>query len=72
MAMLVHCPNPACKASCSVAEANSGGPVRCPKCHKPFVVKPTADWHRSDTDGQPSSNVNPFPVLPAESAVTES
>ena len=67
MAMLVQCPNPACKASCSVAEANSGGPVRCPKCDKPFVVKPTVDAQKGDTNKHPpSSNVNPFPVLPAE------
>ncbi len=67
MAMLVQCPNPACKASCSVAEANSGGPVRCPKCDKPFVVKPTVDAQKGDTNKHPpASNANPFPVLPAE------
>ena len=67
MAMLVQCPNPACKASCSVAEANSSGPVRCPKCLKPFMVKPTFEGQKDDTKkGKPSPNANPFPVLPAE------
>ncbi len=67
MAMLVQCPNPACKASCSVAEANSGAPVKCPKCNKPFLVKPTVDGQKRDTNNnQPASNANPFPVLPAE------
>ena len=65
MAILVQCP--ACKASCSVADANSGGPVRCPKCLKPFVVKPTFDAQKNDTKkSKPSPNVNPFPILPAE------
>ncbi len=67
MAVLVQCPNPACKTTCSVAEVNSGGPVRCPKCLKPFVVKPTAAWQKGDTNhSQPASSANPFPVLPAE------
>ena len=67
MPMLVQCPNPACKASCSVAEPVSDHPFKCPKCLKPFVVKPTADWQKGDTNhGKPSSNANPFPVLPAE------
>ncbi len=67
MAMLVQCPNPACRASCSVAEANSGGPVRCPKCDKPFVVKPTVDAQKGDTKRHPpASNPDPFPALPAE------
>jgi hypothetical protein len=67
MAMLVQCPNPACKASCSVAEPASASHFKCPKCNKPFVVKPTADWQKSDTNhNQPFSNTNPFPVLPAE------
>ena len=67
MAMLVQCPNPACKASCSVADPASDRPVRCPKCLKPFVVKPTVDAQKGDTNKHaPLSNVNPFPVLPAE------
>ena len=65
MAMLVQCPNPACRASCSVAEPAGDRPVRCPKCLKPFVVKPTFDGQKGDTKkSQPSSNANPFPVLP--------
>ena len=65
MAMLAQCP--VCKASCSVAEANSGTPVRCPKCLKPFVVKQTVDGQKGDTNkNRPASNTNPFPVLPAE------
>ena len=67
MPMLVQCPNPACRASCSVAEPSSGGHFKCPKCAKPFVVKPTVDGQKGDTNqSQPSSNTNPFPVLPAE------
>ena len=66
MAMLVQCPNPACRANCSVAEPAGDRPVRCPKCDKPFVVKPTFDAQKGDTKkSQPSSNANPFPVLPA-------
>jgi len=49
-----------------VAESVSG-PVRCAKCGKPFVVKPTIDGQTVDTNkSQPSANANPFPVLPAE------
>ncbi len=67
MPMLVQCPNPACRASCSVAEPAGDRPVRCPKCLKPFVVKPTVDAQKGDTKKhEPSSNANPFPVLPAE------
>ena len=67
MPMLVQCPNPACKASCSVAESVGDRPVRCPKCLKPFLVKPTVDGQKRDTNnGPPASNANPFPVLPAE------
>jgi len=67
MATLVQCPNPACRASCSVAEPISDHPFKCPKCGKPFVVKPTFDGQKGDTKrSQPSSNANPFPVLPAE------
>src|SRR3984893_13237065 len=67
MAMLVQCPNPACRARYSVAESISGRPFKCPKCGKPFVVKPTFDGQKGDTKkSQPSSNANPFPVLPAE------
>ncbi len=67
MAILVQCPNPACKASCSVAETAGDRPVRCPKCGKPFVVKPTVDAQKGDTKRHPpASNADPFPVLPAE------
>ncbi|HTU19961.1 MAG TPA: SUMF1/EgtB/PvdO family nonheme iron enzyme [Gemmataceae bacterium] len=67
MAIIVQCPNPACRQSCSVAESLSGQPVRCAKCGKPFLVKPTIDGQKSGTNKpQPSANANPFPVLPAE------
>lgn len=67
MSIVVQCPNPACRQSCSVAESLTGGPVRCANCGKPFVVKPTIDGEKSDTKkSQPSSKANPFPVLPAE------
>src|SRR5271167_2955375 len=67
MAMLVQCPNPACRASYSVAESGSDRPFKCPKCLQSFAVKPTADGQPADTNqSQPSSNTNPFPVLPAE------
>ncbi len=67
MPMLVQCPNPACKASCSVAEPTSGRQFKCPKCDQPFALKQTFDGQKSDTKkSQPSSNTNPFPVLPAE------
>ena len=66
MSIIVHCPNADCRQSCSVAES-IGEPVRCPKCGKHFVVKPTFDGQKNDTKkSQPSSNANPFPVLPAE------
>ena len=65
MPLLIQCP--ACKTSCSIAETNCGAPVRCPKCGKPFLVKPTGDGRKSDTNsGPPASNTNPFPALPAE------
>ncbi len=67
MPMVVQCPNPACRASCSVAEPLSSRQFKCPKCDKAFAVKATLDGQKSDTKkSQPSSNTNPFPVLPAE------
>src|SRR5665213_2894465 len=41
MTLIVRCPNPACGVSCSVAEADSGRPVQCAKCGKPFSTRPT-------------------------------
>lgn len=56
MPLVVHCPNPDCRQSCSVAES-LGESVRCTKCGKRFVVKPTFDGDKSDTKkSQPSSN----------------
>ncbi len=67
MPVLVQCPSPACRASCSVADAVSGGPVRCPKCGKPFLVGPTVELQKRDTkDSRPASAGSPFPSLPAE------
>jgi eukaryotic-like serine/threonine-protein kinase len=67
MPMLVQCPNPACGASCSVAEPGGDRQFRCPKCDKPFRVRPTQDEQTVGTkQSQPASNTNPFPVLPAE------
>ena len=67
MPIRVQCPTPGCKANCSVAESASGRSVRCPKCGKPFVAKPTLDGQTVDTrNSRPSSSCNPFPVLPAE------
>jgi serine/threonine protein kinase len=67
MALLVQCPNPACKTSRPLAEPVSDHPGRCPKCGNPFVVKPTLDGQKNDTKKDPpASNANPFPDLPAE------
>jgi len=50
-----------------VAETVSGQQVGCPKCGKPFVVKPTLDGQKNDTNkSQPATKANPFPLLPAE------
>src|SRR5690242_6679016 len=67
MTVLVQCPSPDCRARCSVAEAVTGRPLRCPKCGKPFVVRPTFDGGTADTKkGQPLLSPTPFPTLPAE------
>jgi formylglycine-generating enzyme required for sulfatase activity/serine/threonine protein kinase len=67
MPIRVQCPTPGCKTNCSVAESASGRSVKCPKCGKPFVAKPTLDGQTGDTgNSRPSSSGNPFPVLPAE------
>ncbi len=67
MATVVQCPNPDCQKRCSLAESSNARTVRCPKCGKPFSVKPTAHDQRSDTrKSQPASANNPFPVLPTE------
>src|SRR6476660_2584078 len=65
MPVAVRCPQ--CSATCSVAESSANSPVRCPKCHKPFVFRPTVSVSASDTSGgQPSPAAEPFPSLPAE------
>jgi eukaryotic-like serine/threonine-protein kinase len=67
MATLVQCPNPDCQTRCSLVESHNARTVRCPKCGKPFSVKPTIHDQRGDTrKSQPASSNNPFPVLPAE------
>jgi predicted Zn finger-like uncharacterized protein len=67
MSILVQCPNPDCKASSMVEDSISGRNVKCKRCGKPFVAKPTMDGHKGDTKKEkPASNSNPFPVLPAE------
>jgi formylglycine-generating enzyme required for sulfatase activity/predicted Ser/Thr protein kinase len=67
MSILVQCPNPDCKASSMVEDSVSGRNVKCKRCGKPFVAKPTFDGHKSDTKKEKAaSNTNPFPVLPAE------
>jgi predicted Zn finger-like uncharacterized protein len=67
MSILVQCPNPDCKASSMVEDSISGRNVKCKRCGKPFVAKPTFDGHKGDTrKNQPATSTNPFPVLPAE------
>src|ERR1019366_6982913 len=67
MPILVHCPNPDCKASSMVGDSFSGRNVKCKRWGAPFVAKPTFDGHKGDTKkNQPASNTNPFPILPAE------
>ena len=67
MSILVQCPNPDCKASSMVEDSISGRNVKCKRCGKSFVAKPTMDAHKGDTKKEKAaSNTNPFPVLPAE------
>ena len=67
MAITVQCPNSGCSASSVIADSFSGRKMRCKKCNTPFVVQPTFDGQKSDTQkSHPSANANPFPVLPAE------
>jgi predicted Zn finger-like uncharacterized protein len=67
MPILVHCPNPDCKASSMVGDSFSGRNVKCKRCGTPFTAKPTFDGQKRDTKkDKPASNTNPFPVLPAE------
>jgi formylglycine-generating enzyme required for sulfatase activity/predicted Ser/Thr protein kinase len=63
----VKCPNPACGLISPADEAITGRNVRCKKCGQPFVATRTLDGQQRQTkQNQPSSNTNPFPVLPAE------
>jgi formylglycine-generating enzyme required for sulfatase activity/predicted Ser/Thr protein kinase len=67
MAIVVQCPNPACRASCSVADTQSGKPVRCGKCGKSFALKPTVDGRLQETRAsRPSAQGDPLAALPAQ------
>ena len=67
MPILIQCPSPECRATCSANEAVSGRQVKCPKCGRSYLATPTLDGRQGDTNkGRPSSNEEPFPVLPAE------
>ncbi|MFM7151162.1 MAG: protein kinase domain-containing protein, partial [Gemmataceae bacterium] len=67
MPIPVQCPNPECEARARVAEAHTGKMVRCKRCGKPFIARPTRDGGSVDTGKNTPSNqpADPFPSLPA-------
>jgi predicted Ser/Thr protein kinase len=68
MAITIQCPNPACRATASVAEALGGRGVKCKRCGTAFTAQPTLAGQPADTTVSPPSAPagDPFPTLPAE------
>ena len=66
MPILIQCPNPACGAAKSVADAVAGRGVKCKRCGTPFKATPSLDGVPKGTNKSSSSSGDPFPTLPAE------